>query len=78
VDILTFEGKPIAIELPIKIQREVIEAPPGVRGDTSTNVMKDATVAGGLKVKVPLFVNEGDTIILDTRDGSYVERVQNS
>lgn len=75
VEVLVFEQNPILIEMPIKIKRKVVESPPGVRGDTSSNVMKDAVVEGGVKIKVPLFVNEGDTIVLDTRSGTYVERV---
>lgn len=72
--VVTFEGAPVNLELPIKIDRKVIEAPPGVRGDTSGNVMKEITIEGGVKVKAPLFVSEGDIIRIDTRDGSYVER----
>ena len=76
VDMVLFDGDPIGIELPIKIERKIIEAPPGVKGDTSTNVTKDAVAEGNLKVKVPLFIKEGDTIRIDTRTGSYVERAQ--
>ena len=75
VEIMTFADEPVSIQLPIKVERTVIEAPPGVRGDTSTNVMKEVIVQGGSTVKAPLFVKEGDVIRLDTRDGSYVERV---
>ena len=74
-DILLFAGDPVSLELPIKIDRTVTEAPPGVRGDTSTNVMKEVEVEGNAKVKAPLFVNEGDVIRIDTRTGTYVERV---
>lgn len=74
VHILMFDGKPVSVDLPIKLERKIIEAPPGVKGDTSTNVTKDAMIEGDLKVKVPLFINEGDTIIIDTRTGEYVER----
>ncbi len=72
--IVFFEGKPVMVELPIKIERKVIEAPPGVRGDTSTNVTKDIVIEGGLKMKAPLFIKEGDVIRIDTRSGEYVER----
>ena len=74
VDVITFEGTPVSVELPIKVDRKVIDAPPGVRGDTSSNVMKEVTIEGGAIVKAPLFVNQGDIIRIDTRDGSYVER----
>lgn len=73
-EILLFEGSPVTVELPIKIERKVIEAPPGVRGDTSSNVMKEVVIEGGAKVKAPLFINEGDVIRIDTRSGTYVER----
>lgn len=74
VQIVMFDDKPVSVDLPIKLARKVIEAPPGVRGDTSTNVTKDAMIEGNIKVKVPLFINEGDTIKIDTRTGEYVER----
>ncbi len=74
IDVITFEGTAVSVELPIKIERKVIEAPPGVRGDTSTNVTKDIVVEGGLKMKAPLFVKEGDVIRVDTRSGEYLEK----
>lgn len=73
-DIVMFDGEPIGVELPIKIERKVIEAPPGVKGDTSSNVTKDSVIEGNVKIKVPLFIKEGDTIRIDTRTGTYVER----
>ncbi len=72
--LILFRGKPVVVELPIKIDRTVVEAPPGVRGDTSKNVMQDVTIEGGAKIKAPLFVKEGDRIRIDTRSGTYVER----
>jgi len=74
VQLLMYDGKPVAVELPIKIDREVKEAPPGVRGDTSTNVMKDVVVEGDVTVKAPLFIQTGDKIRIDTRTGEYAER----
>lgn len=74
VDIVMFSGEPIGVELPVKIDRKVIEAAPGVRGDTSSNVTKEVLVEGNLKVKAPLFIKEGDSIRIDTRTGTYVER----
>lgn len=74
VMVVMFDGSPVSVELPIKIDRKVIEAPPGVRGDTSNNVTKEATIEGGLKLKVPLFIHEGDMIKIDTRTGQYLER----
>lgn len=76
VDLILFRGQPVVVELPIKIDRTVVEAPPGVRGDTSKNVMQEVTLEGGAKIKAPLFVKEGDKIRIDTRSGTYVERAQ--
>jgi elongation factor P len=75
VEIASFGDEVVSVDLPIKVERKVIEAPPGIKGDTSTNVMKDITIEGGAKVKAPLFIKEGDTIRIDTRTISYVERV---
>ncbi len=72
--ILLFENAPVTVELPIKIDRKVIEAAPGVRGDTSTNVMKEVLIEGNVKVKAPLFIKAGDSIRIDTRSGEYLER----
>jgi len=74
VGIVYFEGKPMSVELPIKIDRKIIEAPPGVKGDTSANVTKEAKIEGGLTIRVPLFINEGDLVTIDTRTGEYLER----
>src|SRR3990167_2660499 len=65
--LLLFGEAVVAVELPIKIERRVTTAPPGVKGDTSTNVMKEVVVEGGARVKAPLFVKEGDIIRIDTR-----------
>lgn len=73
--ILTFNGKPMEITLPYFIEKEVVETEPGVRGDTATNVQKSARIDNGYEVMVPLFVNQGDVIKIDTRTGEYVERV---
>lgn len=75
VEVLLFAGKPITVELPIKVERTVIEAPPGVRGDTSNAGMKDVVIEGGVIIKAPMFVKVGDIIRVDTRDSSYQERV---
>jgi elongation factor P len=74
VDLILFKGKPVLVELPIKIDRTVIEAPPGIRGDTSKSVSQEVTIEGGAKIKAPGFVKEGDRIRIDTREGTYVER----
>ena len=69
-----FEGKVINIELPIKIPLKVIETPDVVKGDTQSTVLKEATLETGIVIQVPIFIKNDDTIIVDTRDSSYVER----
>ncbi len=76
VDISMYEGKPIAIEPPTFVNLKVTYAEPGVRGDTATNVLKPVKVETGAEIRVPLFINEGDEIKIDTRTGEYVERVK--
>ncbi|MBR1551232.1 MAG: elongation factor P, partial [Muribaculaceae bacterium] len=63
-------------EMPVKTQLKITYSEPGVKGDTATNTLKPATVETGATVRVPLFVNEGEIIEVDTRDGSYVGRVR--
>jgi elongation factor P len=75
VDLLTYDGKPIEIELPTTVDLKVIETAPGFKGDTATGGGKPATLETGLVITVPFFVNVGDTVRVDTRDGSYVTRV---
>lgn len=73
---LTFyQGEPLDIELPTSVDLKVIQADIAVRGDTATGVTKKVTTETGLQVTVPNFVVQGDTIRVDTRDGSYVTRV---
>lgn len=76
VDIVVWDEQPLALDLPPKMNFEVAEAAPGEKGDSASNVYKDAVLKNGLKVRVPLFVNPGDRVRVDTRDGSYVERVK--
>lgn len=74
---VSFEGDlPIGAQAPSHVVLEVTYTEPGVRGDTATNTLKAATVEGGATVMVPLFVNSGEKIKIDTRDGSYMERVK--
>jgi elongation factor P len=75
LNIYSYEGEPIDIELPTNVDLRVVDAPVALAGDTATGATKQVTVESGLKVTVPLFVNDGDTIRVDTRDGSYVTRV---
>ena len=62
-------------DVPVKVQMKITYTEPGLKGDTATNTLKPATVESGAEVRVPLFINEGDMIEIDTRDGSYVSRV---
>lgn len=75
VELLEFKGRIIAVELPIKVEYKVTETDPGVKGDTASGGSKPAVLESGATVTVPLFVQIGNTIRVDTRDGSYVERV---
>ena len=78
VDILFHAEKeiPLTMDMPAHIVAEVTYTEPGVRGDTATNVTKPATIDTGAEVKVPIFINQGDTIKIDTRTGDYIERVK--
>ena len=73
--ILSYKGNVFGIEPPTFVELEVTATEPGVRGDTATNVTKPATLETGVEVRVPIFVNEGDVIRVDTRTGEYMERV---
>ncbi len=68
------DGNAVELELPPSVDLKIIEAPPGVRGDTATNVTKPAKVETGFELGVPLFINEGDVIKVDTRTGKYISR----
>lgn len=74
VDILYYDNRPINIQLPIKMKFKITYTEPGFRGNTATNVLKPATIETGAEVRVPIFIKEGDEIIIDTRTGEYVER----
>ena len=74
--VLVVHGEqPISLELPITVDLKVMDTSPGFKGDTATNVTKAATLETGLVAQVPLFVNRGDVVRLDTRTGNYLERV---
>lgn len=74
IDIDNYEGEIIGITLPEKIEYEVIETEPAVKGNTTNNAQKDAKVETGYVVKVPLFINEGEKIVISTKDGKYSGR----
>ncbi|MFL5761536.1 MAG: elongation factor P [Thermomicrobiales bacterium] len=75
VDLLTYNGEPIDIELPTAVLLQVEQTDPGFKGDTATGGTKPARLETGLVVSVPLFINIGDTLKVDTRTGAYLERV---
>ena len=73
-DALLYEERPIGIKLPVTVILEVVETEPGLRGDTATGGGKPAKLSSGATVSVPLFINEGDKIKVNTESGEYVER----
>ncbi len=75
VSILRFNNVPVSIELPIKVELKVTEAPPDTKGNSGGNVTKPVILETGLSVNAPMFIKEGDILRIDTRDGQYVERV---
>ena len=72
--VISFKGTVFGVELPYFVELEITHTEPGVKGDTATNVTKNATLETGAEIKVPMFVNEGDKIRVDTRTGAYMER----
>src|SRR5574344_1893178 len=78
VDVVTdtTDGTSLYAEMPVKTTLKITHSEPGIKGDTATNATKPATLETGVEVRVPLFINEGELIVVDTRDGSYVNRVK--
>lgn len=74
--LLTYQDKVIGVELPPKLAFRVVECDPGVKGDSASNVYKSAKLENGVMVKVPLFIGEGEAVIIDTRTGEYIERAK--
>jgi elongation factor P len=74
-EVVFYEGKAISVELPTSVEREITWTEPAVKGDTSGKVLKPAKIATGFEVPVPLFVDQGDRIEIDTRTGEYRKRV---
>ncbi|MBQ8303382.1 MAG: elongation factor P [Clostridia bacterium] len=72
--ILSYKGKVFGVEPPTFVELEITETDPGFKGDTATNATKPATLETGAEIRVPLFINEGDKIRIDTRTGEYMER----
>ena len=77
VDILTYGDEPVEINIPTSLFLTVTQTEPGIKGDTATGAVKSATLETGLVVNVPLFINQGDTIKIDTRQNTYIERKNN-
>lgn len=76
VEVLTYEEKPMTIKIPVKVELEVKDAPPAVKGNTVSGGNKIAELVTGAKVNVPLFINTGDIIRINTDSGEYTERVE--
>ena len=74
VKVRFFKGNPFSVEAPNFVELTVTHTEPGVRGDTASNVQKNAVLETGFRIQVPLFVNEGDRVRVDTRTGEYMER----
>ncbi|ANX12856.1 elongation factor P [Fictibacillus arsenicus] len=74
VQIMTYQGETIGVELPNTVELVVAETEPGIKGDTASGGTKPATLETGLIVQVPFFVNQGDKLVIDTRNGAYVSR----
>lgn len=75
VDLLTYNDEPIDIELPTSVNLKVVETDPGLKGDTASGGTKPAKLETGLVVSVPLFINIGEVLKVDTRTSGYIERV---
>ena len=75
IELSSYEGEPLDVELPITADLRVVEAPPGFAGDTASGATKEVTLETGYKLQVPLFIAEDDVLRIDTRDGRYVTRV---
>jgi elongation factor P len=75
VSITFYKGNPISIELPVAIEAKITRTEPGVKGDTVSTTFKPAEIETGAKIQVPLFINEGDLIKIDTRTGEYITRI---
>ena len=78
VDVLFWRGKPVNIELPAFVEVVITKSDPGLKGDTSSGATKPATVETGATIKVPLFVEEGESVRVDTRTGEYVSRAKDA
>jgi len=76
VDALLFDEKIIGIKIPIKVELKVVDAPPAVKGNTATGANKQITLETGLVVNAPIFIEEGESVVINTEKSEYVERVK--
>ncbi len=76
VKVVYYEGKPISLDLPAAVVLTVSQTEPGAKGDTVSNVFKPATLETGMEIKVPLYIEEGESVKVDTRSGAFLERVK--
>ena len=76
VNITSYEGEILGVQLPDKVTLQVVEAEPAVKGDTATSALKNAVLETGLQVKVPLFINQDEMIVINTSDGKYAGRAK--
>ncbi|HZG58071.1 elongation factor P [Paenibacillus sp.] len=74
INISSYQGEIIGIQLPNSVELKVTETEPGIKGNTAQGATKNATLETGLTVQVPLFINEGDVLLIDTREGKYISR----
>ncbi|PYZ98589.1 elongation factor P [Alteribacter lacisalsi] len=74
VQIMIYQGETIGVDVPLSVELEVTETEPGIKGDTASGGTKPATLETGLTVQVPFFINQGDVLVIDTREGKYVSR----
>jgi len=74
VKIMSYEGEMLGVSLPNSVELKVVEAEPGIKGNTATGATKAAKLETGLTVQVPLFINEGDVLLIDTSEGKYISR----
>jgi elongation factor P len=75
IEVLIYQGNPIGVEIQNFVNLQIVKTEPGIRGDTATNVTKPALLESGYTIQVPLFVEEGEVVKIDTRTGQYIERV---
>jgi len=76
VQVMRWNSEPLAVELPIKVEYLITYTEPGFKGNTQSSVGKPATIETGAEIQVPLFINQGEKIVIDTRSGSYLERAK--